>query len=93
MSIKLNFKHLRKLKRISQQNLAIRLGISQTYLNQLENNTYNIKYSPRLELLERLAQELGGCFLDIVECDGNCERCRHKQICFDDDQEEIHYFI
>lgn len=88
MAIRFRFKDRRKLKRISQQNLAMRLGIGQSYLNEIENNTY--KRSPRVELIERIAKELGVCFMDIVECDNNCKICRHRFICTDSHLQEIH---
>lgn len=94
MAINFTFKNLRKMKRISQQNLAIRLGVSQAYLNQIENNTY--KKSPTVELIDRIAQELGACFLDIIECNNNCEKCRHRLRCnkkHNDNDEDVYFFI
>ena len=98
MAIRFKFKDRRKLKRISQQNLAMRLGIGQSYLNEIENNTY--KRSPRVDLIERIAKELGVCFLDIIECDNNCQKCRHRFICVDshmyensEQDEDIYFFI
>lgn len=63
--VRFNFKGLRKLKRISQTSLAIRVGISQSWLNEIENNTY--KRSPSFEIIERIADILGVKLFDIVE--------------------------
>ena len=53
-SIGLQIKMYRKFKKISQFELAEKVGISQTYLSQLENNFKN----PGLSLLVKIATEL-----------------------------------
>lgn len=53
-SIGLQIKMNRKFKKISQFELAEKVGISQTYLSQLENNFKN----PGLSLLVKIATEL-----------------------------------
>ena len=53
-SIGLQIKINRKFKKISQFELAEKVGISQTYLSQLENNFKN----PGLSLLVKIATEL-----------------------------------
>ena len=93
MSIQFNFKNKRQALRISQQNLALKLGISQSFLNQLETNTY--KKSPRIDLIESISKELGGgCFLDIVICNGFCIDCRHSNKYLNEyNEEELHFYI
>ena len=53
-SIGLQIKMYRKFKKISQFELAEKVGITQTYLSQIENNFKN----PGLSLLVQIATEL-----------------------------------
>ena len=55
MNIGNALKELRKSKGIRQNWLANEVGISQTYLSQLENNERN---NPTLETLERIVKKL-----------------------------------
>ena len=79
--VKINFKHIREKRRISQQSLAMRVGVSQPYLNQIENDSY--KASPRIDLLDNIAKELGVCLFDIIECECNnkdYKNCKRNNI-------------
>jgi transcriptional regulator with XRE-family HTH domain len=51
---KLLIKRYRKIRRITQKELAYKIEISQNYLSELENNKYDI----RLSLLCKIAKEL-----------------------------------
>lgn len=97
MSVKkfeLDLRKYRKLKGWSQQRLALELGISQSYLSALENNTYT--HSPSLELIDKACGVLNVCLFDVIKvvsCTGTCERCRHKISINSNDQEEVHYYL
>ncbi|WP_115641045.1 helix-turn-helix domain-containing protein [Clostridium putrefaciens] len=51
---KLKIKEYRVKSGLTQKELAIKIGISQNYLSQLENNRYDIK----LSMLFKIAKEL-----------------------------------
>lgn len=53
----------------------MKLGISQPYLNQIENDS--CKASPRIDLLDNIAKELGVCLFDIIECECNYKDYRN----------------
>ncbi|CAH0120451.1 MULTISPECIES: helix-turn-helix transcriptional regulator [unclassified Paenibacillus] len=54
-------KHLRKQLGLSQEELAIRCGVSRQTVNAIENN----KYDPTLELAFKLAEVLGAKVDDL----------------------------
>jgi transcriptional regulator with XRE-family HTH domain len=60
---KLRIKKYRRLRRISQKELAAKLGISQSFLSEIENGRYDIK----LSLLCRVADVLEIDPFDLVE--------------------------
>lgn len=63
---RLNIKKYRKIKNISQEKLALKVGVSQGYISQLEQYPIRTK-SPKLELIEKIALELKVCPNDILE--------------------------
>lgn len=62
MTIGNNIKKIRKEKKITQKKLAEEMGISRSYLSDLENNRYN----PSSKTLEMLAEKLGTSMLYIT---------------------------
>jgi len=62
MALGENIKKIRKEKKITQQELAIKMGISRSYLGDLENNRYN----PSSKTLEMLAKKLGVSMLYLT---------------------------
>lgn len=60
----LKIKKYRKLKKITQKQLASRIGISQNFLSELENNKYDIK----LSLLFKISEALEVCPKDLLNC-------------------------
>lgn len=60
---KLKIKECRKAKRISQKELSKKIGISQNFLSELENNKYPIT----LELLCKIAKALEMNSKDLYE--------------------------
>ena len=54
LQYKLKIKELRETIGITQTDLAIRIGISKSYLCELENNKYDIKFSSLLKIAEVL---------------------------------------
>lgn len=62
MDIGKNIKTIRKEKKITQQELAEEIGISRSYLGDLENNRYN----PSTKTLELLAQKLNVTMLYLT---------------------------
>lgn len=54
-------KHLRKQLKLSQEELALRCGVSRQTINAIENN----KYDPTLELAFKLADVLGSKVDDL----------------------------
>lgn len=68
--IKVNIKKARKLKNISQRELAKKAGTSQSYISEIETGATS---SPTLDLIEAICTVLEVCPLDILECD-----CKYK---------------
>ena len=75
----LYIKKIRHLRRMSQKDLALRVGCSQQYIALIEADNVIRKRSPRLDLLERIAIVLQVCFKDLVYCD--CSNCELKDDC------------
>lgn len=65
----LKIKKYRKLKKITQKQLASKIGISQNFLSEIENQKYDIG----LNLLFKIGDALEECPLNLLEC--NCKRC------------------
>ena len=70
--IELNIKQIRRRRRMTQRELANKVGISQSYLSLIENGVYTNK-KPTLNLIEDIAQALEVC--PSVLLDYNCDRC------------------
>ena len=60
MGVGIKIKELRKSKSLTQDEFAKQIGISRTYLSDIENN----RKSPTVETLEKIA-ERSKCFLTI----------------------------
>lgn len=67
---KLKIKKYRKLKNITQKKLAFRIGISQNFLSEIENEKYDIK----LSLLFKIGGALEECPKDLITCQ-HCKKC------------------
>ncbi|CEP40929.1 MAG: helix-turn-helix transcriptional regulator [Paraclostridium sordellii] len=61
INIRNNLFHIRKELKISQANLAKKVGISRTYLSKIENGHSN----PSTEITYRIANELNKSIEDI----------------------------
>ena len=58
-----NIREIRKLKGMTQKELGNKLGISQSAINQFENN----KTAPKLQTIEKLAIALEVSMYDILK--------------------------
>lgn len=70
----INIKTIRLEKRITQEELALRSGVSQGYIAYLERENISRDKSPRLETIEKIAKGLGICPLKLLSC--GCKHCR-----------------
>ncbi|GAA0181434.1 hypothetical protein SH2C18_39680 [Clostridium sediminicola] len=61
---KLSIKEHRTSKQITQKELAAKIGISQNYLSEIENNKYDISIS----LLLKIGKVLKICPFSLIEC-------------------------
>lgn len=62
--MKNKIKILRKKKKLTQKGLAQKTGLSQAYINELENGK---KTNPTYEVLQKIAQALEVPISDILE--------------------------
>jgi putative transcriptional regulator len=62
--LKNKIKILRKKKKLTQKGLAQKTGLSQAYINELENGK---KTNPTYEVLQKIAQALEVPISDILE--------------------------
>lgn len=76
MILKFSFKNIRISKNISQEELANRCNLSQSYISELENNSSKRK-SPTLNTVANIATQLNVCPKDLLICD--CEKCRKEK--------------
>jgi transcriptional regulator with XRE-family HTH domain len=60
---KLRIKKYRRLRRLSQKELAAKIGISQNFLSEIENGRYDIKLTLLCEIADVLKVEP----FDLVE--------------------------
>ena len=72
---KLKIKKIRKSKRISEVELARKIGISQPFFSQLENQKFDIKIS----LLLRIGKSLKVCPYQLVDV---CIKCPNNKVLF-----------
>ncbi|BDR81067.1 helix-turn-helix domain-containing protein [Clostridium tetani] len=77
MNHKINVEKYRKMKFISQNRLAKKIGISQSYLSAVERE----EKSPTLRMLYRIAEKLDICPRLLIRCKINCEECTKKYKC------------
>lgn len=76
VNYKLKIKEIRKVKGITAKELANKIGISQSYLSDLENQKYNIKLFRILEI----AVALNVCYCELItlpctrKCNRNCSK-------------------
>lgn len=64
---KLNLKKIRKSKRMSQKDLSILLGVSQTYISALERGQYHM----RISFLIKLSNLLEVPLCELIEYKNN----------------------
>ncbi|WP_315117438.1 helix-turn-helix transcriptional regulator [uncultured Clostridium sp.] len=69
----LKIKEYRNLRGITQEQLAIKIEISQSFLSEIENKKYDIK----LDLLYKIGRNLNVCPKRLIYC--NCKICRKKR--------------
>ena len=60
-----NLKRYRRAAGLSQEELAHRAGVDRTYISALER----ARYAASIEIVDRLAQELGAEAADLVRCE------------------------
>ncbi|CAM3045653.1 helix-turn-helix transcriptional regulator [Hathewaya histolytica] len=77
MSQKINIKLFREKQKLSQNKLAKKSGISQSYLSALERN----EKSPTVRILGRIADELNICPKLMIKCSIECKNCNKKCKC------------
>lgn len=70
--LELNIRRIRRIRRTTQKELCQKVGISQSYLSQIENGTYTNK-KPTLNLIEDIAKALEVCPISLIGY--NCDRC------------------
>lgn len=71
---KLKIREIRLKKRITQEELSYRSGVSQGYISYLERDNIARDKSPRLETIERIAKGLEICPLKLLSCE--CKHCK-----------------
>ncbi|NEZ46118.1 helix-turn-helix transcriptional regulator [Clostridium niameyense] len=74
MQHKINIEKYRKMKFISQNQLAKKIGISQSYLSAIERGLK----SPTLRMLYRIAEELNICPRLLICSETNCNECKYN---------------
>lgn len=70
----INLKTIRLQKRLTQEELSLRSGVSQSYISYLERDNISRDKSPRLETIERIAKGLEICPLKLLSC--GCKHCK-----------------
>lgn len=76
LNYKLNIKYYRIKRRFTLKELSRKLHISQSYLNELENNKYDIK----LSVLINISKELDVCLGKLVDSKYIDDNCMKKKI-------------
>ncbi|MFV3012941.1 helix-turn-helix domain-containing protein [Clostridium botulinum] len=77
MEHKINVENYRKKNFISQNKLAKRIGISQSYLSAVERELK----SPTVRMLYRIAEELDICPRLLIRCTIECSKCNKRWKC------------
>lgn len=78
-----NIRVFRKAKHLSQRQLSIKSGISQSEISNLENDKDK---SAKLEQVEKIADALHMCPFDLMSCDcedDDCTQCGQTDKCKD----------
>lgn len=65
--IHFDIKNIRRIKGVTQEELAFKTGLSQSYISELEAK-HSIA-NPTIQTLEIIAKALGVCPLDLLYCD------------------------
>lgn len=80
-----NIKKIRKLRKMTQLELANKVGVTQSTISKIENDIRNEDTpSVRLALIEKIADTLKVCPLDLMTCErpilckGDCSKCYKK---------------
>lgn len=74
---KLKIREIRLKKRITQEELSYRSGVSQGYISYLERDNIARDKSPTLEIIEKIAKGLNVCPLILLGC--NCLNCKKQK--------------
>lgn len=67
--IHFDIKNIRRIKGVTQEELAFKTGLSQSYISELEAK-HSIA-NPTIQTLEIIAKALDVCPLDLLHCDCN----------------------
>lgn len=72
---KLNIKKYRHIRKMTQEELALKCGLTQQYMSMLEQGIIRHK-SPTLRTIERISKALQVCPKDLINCsDGSSCVC------------------
>ncbi|KEI16869.1 helix-turn-helix transcriptional regulator [Clostridium botulinum C] len=74
---KINIKKYRRKMLLSQNKLARRIEISQSYLSAVERE----EKSPTLRMLYKISDELNVCPRLLIQCKIDCKNCIKKYKC------------
>lgn len=74
---KINIKKYRELFYVSQNKLAIKIGISQSYLSAVERG----EKSPTLRMIYKISDALDVCPRLLIQCKIKCENCKKQFKC------------
>ncbi|WP_142415466.1 helix-turn-helix domain-containing protein [Hathewaya massiliensis] len=80
MQQKVNIKKYREKKTLSQNKLAKKIGVSQSYLSAIERE----EKSPTIRMLFKIAHELNVCPRLLIRCTIECKYCTKKYKCLCD---------
>lgn len=72
-----NIEKYRKMKFFSQNKLAQKINISQSYISAVERGVK----SPTLRMLYRIADELDVCPRLLIKCKMKCKECNKEYKC------------
>jgi len=80
----LYIKKFRHFRRMTQQELAEKVNVSQQYIAMIEADNIVRTRSPRIALLEQIAWALHICLIDLIYC--SCKDCENNNICLKKDK-------
>lgn len=81
---KLKIRKYRILRNMTQEELADRSGLTQSYIAKLEKDNIIRDKHPNLATLEKISNALNVCLLDII--DRNCDDCNIYDNCTKEDK-------